>query len=119
MLNNESQNAYKTYSNSIKTATEAYNQVVDGGNQDKIEAAKEVYANAKTDAEAKLNEAIAEISKASAMTDAEISGLNMQQTLLDQQKKTLETQLNAYKNELDNVDKAETDGIKNSTPKFS
>ena len=49
----------------------------------------------------------------------EIQQLNLEQTRLDQQKKRLETQLNAYQNELSNVEKAEETGIKNATPKFS
>ena len=77
------------------------------------------YQQDKTKAESELSKALAQIDTKSAMTDAEIQGMNMQQTVLDQQKKMLETQLNAYNNELENVQKAEENAIKNSTPKFN
>ena len=72
----------------------------------------------KTKAESELSEALAKIDTQSAMTNAEIQGLNMQQTVLDQQKKMLETQLNAYTNELENVGKAEEGAIKKDTPSY-
>ena len=52
------------------------------------------------------------------MTDAEIQTLKQQQTMYDLQKKNLQTQLNAYQNELEAVEKAEENAIKGSTPKF-
>ena len=52
-------------------------------------------------------------------TNTQIQQLNQKQTLLDQERQRLQTQLNAYSNELSNVEKAEESAIKNSTPKFS
>lgn len=98
----QSQEAYAKYAKEVKG----------------LDSESEDYQKQKTAAEATLNEALAKIDTDSAMTDAEIQGLNMQQTLLDQQKKTLETQLNAYNNELDAVKKAEEDAIKNSAPSY-
>ena len=72
----------------------------------------------KESAEAALNSALAEIDVQTAMTDAEIQTLKQQQTMYDLQKKNLQTQLNAYQNELDAVEKAEENAIKGSTPKF-
>ena len=74
--------------------------------------------SSKETAEAALNSALAEIDVQTAMTDAEIQTLKQQQTMYDLQKKNLQTQLNAYQNELDAVEKAEENAIKGSTPKF-
>ena len=71
-----------------------------------------------TKAKAALDEKMAEIKKQSTMDETEIFGLNQQQTLLDMEKKNLETQLKAFQNELDSVQKAEENAIKGSTPKF-
>ena len=98
---------------------------------DKAQASQKAYAeysaaiskenvtqDEKTKAESELSKALADVDIKSAMTNAEIQGLNMQQTVLDQQKKMLETQLNAYTNELENVSKAEESAIKSSTPSY-
>jgi len=66
-----------------------------------------------------LDEALAKIDADSIGTDTEIQNLNMAQTAMDMERQTLETQLNAYQKELENVKKAEETAIKNSTPKFS
>ena len=71
-----------------------------------------------TKAKAALDEKMAKIQEQTTMDDAEIFGLNQQQTLLDMEKKNLETQLKAFQNELDSVQKAEENAIKGSTPKF-
>ncbi len=92
----KSQEAYKEYSSAIQGADET----------------------AKSEAQAVLNEALAEIDTQSAMTDAEIQQLNMQQTCLDQERERLQTQLNSYQNELESVEKAEEEAIKNAAPKF-
>ena len=83
-----------------------------------MDSSTDEYKTAKTNAETALNKAIADIDVKSAMSDAEIQTLNQQQTMYDLQKKNLETQLNAYQNELDAVEKAEENAIKGSTPKF-
>ena len=89
------------------------------------QAAYQVYANAiqnggnETAAKAALDAKLAKISSETAMDDVEIQQLNQQVTLLDMEKKKLETQLNAFQNELDNVTKAEESAIKNAAPKFS
>ena len=94
--------AQKAYTNAVKD----------------LDSSADDYTSKQTAAQSKLDEALAEISKESAMTDMEIQGLNMQQTALDQQRKMLETQLNAYTNELETVGKAEEDAIKKSAPSF-
>jgi chromosome segregation ATPase len=76
------------------------------------------YNKKQSEAEAELNKAMTEIARESAMDDLQIQGLNMQQTMLDQQRKMLETQLNAYNNELEQVGKAEEDAIKKATPSY-
>ena len=86
-------------------ALKEYNAAVQGGEDS-------------TAAKAKLDEKMAEIQAQTTMDDVEIYQLNQQQTLLDMEKKNLETQLKAYQNELENVQKAEETAIKNSTPKF-
>ena len=52
------------------------------------------------------------------MSNVEIQKLNQKQTILDQERQRLQTQLTAYQNELTNVEKAEESAIKNATPKF-
>ena len=94
-----SQKAYKAYEDAVSK---------DGATDDD-----------KTKADAALKTALAKAEQKSAQTNNEIQQLNLEQTRLDQQKKRLETQLNAYQNELSNVEKAEETGIKNATPKFS
>ena len=69
-------------------------------------------------AEATYNEAISSNDLQNAIDNVEINNLNQQQTVLDTQRKTLETQLNAAQNELSNVEKAEESAIKNSTAKY-
>jgi len=71
-----------------------------------------------TAAKAALDAKLQEIAEQTAMDDIEIQELNAQQTQLDLEKKNLETQLNAFQNELDNVSKAEENAIKNSTPSY-
>ena len=66
-----------------------------------------------------LDEALAKIDADSIGTETEIQNLNMAQTAMDMERQTLETQLNAFQKELENVKKAEESAIKNSTPKFS
>lgn len=105
---NKTQIAYAVY----QTAMNAASATTEDGK------APENYADLKADAEAALSKALADIDQASAMTDAEIQGLNMQQTVIDQQKKMLETQLNTYTNELENVSKAEEGAIKKDAPSF-
>lgn len=69
-------------------------------------------------AEATYNEAISSNDLQNAIDNVEINNLNQQQTVLDTQRKTLETQLNAAQNELSNVEKAEESAIKNSTAQY-
>ena len=69
-------------------------------------------------AEATYNEAMSSNDLQNAIDNVEINNLNQQQTALDTQRKTLETQLNAAQNELINVEKAEESAIKNSTAKY-
>ncbi len=69
-------------------------------------------------AEANYNEAVSSNDLQNAMDNVEINNLNQQQTALDTQRKTLETQLNAAQNELSQVEKAEESAIKNSTAKY-
>lgn len=91
-------NAYQAYSNTMSQANLTDAQ--------------------KTQAEAQLKAALAQNEQKSAAATAELQALNIKQTAYDLEKKRLETELNAYNNELENVKKAETDAIKNSTPKF-
>jgi chromosome segregation ATPase len=72
----------------------------------------------KTAADSTLKKALADAEVKSAQTNTEIQALNLDQTRLDQEKKRLETQLNAYQNELDGVEKAEETAIKNAAPKY-
>ena len=69
-------------------------------------------------AEANYNEAVSSNDLQNAIDNVEINNLNQQQTALDTQRKTLETQLNAAQNELSQVEKAEESAIKNSTAKY-
>lgn len=69
-------------------------------------------------AEANYNEAVSSNDLQNAIDNVEINNLNQQQTALDTQRKTLETQLNAAQNELSQVEKAEDSAIKNSTAKY-
>ena len=116
----QSKNAYTEYSKAVTSASDEYQTVLKNEKATDAEkdAAKEKYNTAQTKAQGILNEALAEIDSKSAMTDIEIQDLNMEQTQLDQQKKTLETQLTAYTNELEAVEKAEEDAIKKAAPKF-
>ena len=70
-------------------------------------------------ADAVLQKALREAEAKQTQSNVEIQKLNQKQTLLDQERQRLQTQLNAYSNELSNVEKAEESAIKNSTPKFS
>ena len=99
--------------NKTLAAQTTYSEALNGIKSDD----KEYYSKQQA-AEAELNRALTEIQKESAMSDLEIQGLNMQQTMLDQQRKMLETQLNAYNNELEQVGKAEEDAIKKATPSY-
>lgn len=69
-------------------------------------------------AEANYNEAVSSNDLQNAIDNVEINNLNQQQTALDTQRKTLETQLNAAQQELSQVEKAEESAIKNSTAKY-
>ena len=99
--------------NKTLAAQTTYSETLNG-----IKSDDEEYYSKQQAAEAELNRALTEIQKESAMSDLEIQGLNMQQTMLDQQRKMLETQLNAYNNELEQVGKAEEDAIKKATPSY-
>ena len=115
-----SKNAYTEYSKAIQSASATYQAVLDNASatdQQKSDA-KDAFNTAQTKAQGILNEATADIDAKSAMTDIEIQDLNIQQTQLDAQKKTLETQLSSYSNELDGVEKAEEDAVKKAAPKF-
>ena len=68
---------------------------------------------------ADFQKALKEAELKQTQTNTQIQQLNQKQTLLDQERQRLQTQLNAYSNELSNVEKAEESAIKNSTPKFS
>nr|MCR5261870.1 hypothetical protein [Candidatus Gastranaerophilales bacterium] len=72
----------------------------------------------KDDAKAALDTKMKEIDTQNQLSQTKIAKLNQQQTLLDLEKKTLETQLQAYNNELSNVEKAEEDSIKKSAPGY-
>ena len=90
-------------------ALKAYNEAMNQAGDDT--KAQELAKNA-------LDQRMLEIEKNTMMNDAEIFSLNQQQTLIDMEKKSLETQLKAFQNELDSVQKAEENAIKGSTPKF-
>ena len=64
------------------------------------------------------NKAMAQNTVDSTMSDAEIQQLSQQDNALDMQRETLETQLNAASQELEQVKKAEESAIKNATPKY-
>ena len=70
-------------------------------------------------AKVSLDEELAKIDLDSVASNTEIQELNLMQNILDMERQTLETQLTAYSNELENVKKAEETAIKNSIPKFS
>ena len=72
----------------------------------------------KATAQATLQTALAKVQEKSTMKTLEIQQLNTQQTALDLQKQRLETELNAYSEELNKVKDAEGNAIKNSAPKF-
>ena len=112
--------AYKTYTSSLKSANDIYKAVLDNeaSTEEAKEDAKDKYTIAKAEADSILDEALSEISLGTAMDDLEIEALNMQQTTLDQQRETLETQLNAYSKELENVEKTEGEAIKSAAPNF-
>lgn len=103
--------------NSTKASQEAYTKYANTVNG--LDSTSENYNSAKKDAENELNKALAEIDTQTAMSDAEIQELNQLQTNYDLQKKRCETQLNAYQNELESVEKAEQNAIKKSAPNFS
>ena len=64
------------------------------------------------------NKAMAQNTVDSTMSDAEIQQLSQQDNALDMQRETLETQLNAAQQELEQVKKTEESAIKNATPKY-
>lgn len=64
------------------------------------------------------NQAMAQNTVDSTMSDAEIQQLSQQDNALDMQRETLETQLNAASQELEQVKKAEESAIKNATPGY-
>ena len=90
-------------------ALTAYSQAMEAAGED---------STAQTNAKIALDKKMAEIEKQSTMDETEIFGLNQQQSVIDLEKKSLETQLKAFQNELESVQKAEESAIKNSTPKF-
>ena len=106
-LTTATQNAYAVYEKAVSDANSTYE-----GNTEKINAAV-------TAADAVLQKALKEAEFKQTQSNTEIQQLNQKQTLLDQERQRLETQLNAYTNELSNVEKAEESAIKNSAPKFS
>ena len=106
-LSTATQNAYSVYEKAVTTANEQ-----NKGNTDAINTAVSA-------ADAVLQKALKEAEAKQTQSNVEIQKLNQKQTLLDQERQRLQTQLNAYSNELSNVEKAEESAIKNSTPKFS
>lgn len=54
----------------------------------------------------------------STQSDAQIQALASKQNALDIQRESLETQLNAAQSDLESVEKAEGDAIKNATPGY-
>ena len=106
-LSTATQNAYSVYEKAVTTANEQ-----NKGNTDAINTAVSA-------ADAVLQKALREAEAKQTQSNVEIQKLNQKQTLLDQERQRLQTQLNAYSNELSNVEKAEESAIKNSTPKFS
>ena len=105
-LTTASQNAYSVYEKAVSDANEK-----NKGNDAAIDTA----VNA---AEAVLQKALKAAELKQTMTNVEIQKLNQKQTILDQERQRLQTQLTAYQNELTNVEKAEESAIKNATPKF-
>ena len=71
------------------------------------------------DAQTELTTALNNAEKESTMSNIRIQMLQQQQNVLDQEKNRLETQLKAYQQELESVEKGEEAGIKSATPKFS
>lgn len=63
---------------------------------------------------AKVDQANADATK----ENAQLSAIAAQQNALDLQRETLETQLTAASKELESVEKAEQDAIKNATPSY-
>lgn len=63
---------------------------------------------------AKVEQANADATK----ENAQLSAIASQQNALDLQRETLETQLTAASKELESVEKAEQDAIKNATPSY-
>ena len=106
-LSTATQNAYSVYEKAVTDANSTY-----GSETEKINAAT-------SQAESVLQKALKEAELKQTQTNTQIQQLNQKQTLLDQERQRLQTQLNAYSNELSNVEKAEESAIKNSTPKFS
>ena len=106
-LSTATQNAYSVYEKAVTDANNKY-----GSDTEKINAAT-------SQAESVLQKALKEAELKQTQTNTQIQQLNQKQTLLDQERQRLQTQLNAYSNELSNVEKAEESAIKNSTPKFS
>ena len=106
-LSTATQNAYSVYEKAVTTANEQ-----NKGNTDAINTAVSA-------ADAVLQKALKEAEAKQTQSNVEIQKLNQKQTLLDEERQRLQTQLNAYSNELSNVEKAEESAIKNSTPKFS
>ena len=106
-LSTATQNAYSVYEKAVTDANSKY-----GSDTEKINAAT-------SQAESVLQKALKEAELKQTQTNTQIQQLNQKQTLLDQERQRLQTQLNAYSNELSNVEKAEESAIKNSTPKFS
>ena len=99
-LTTASQNAYSVYEKAVSDANEK-----NKGNDAAIDTAV-------------LQKALKAAELKQTMTNVEIQKLNQKQTILDQERQRLQTQLTAYQNELTNVEKAEESAIKNATPKF-
>lgn len=77
-----------------------------------------VYNQAFTEAQNTYNSALSQNTVDGMMSDAEIDSLRDQDTMLDLQRETLETQLTAAQQELESVKKAEESAIKSATPAY-
>lgn len=87
-------------------------------NLSSISEGDEGYQGKFADFQADYNQKMAQNTISSTMEDADIQQLSQQDNALDMQRETLETQLNAAQQELEQVKKTEESAIKNATPKY-
>ena len=110
--------------NQISAKQNSINLATSTANAQAASIFKQAIAGAKGDeaaianAQSAYDEQMANNTLSSTMQSMDIQSLKDQDTALDMQRETLETQLNAANNELERVKKAEEGAIKNSTPSY-